>query len=267
MGPIVSALNRELVAHGLVDELIVIDDQSTDRTGVIADAAGATVVSSSEILPEVTGPGKGQALWKSLYASTGDVIVWCDADIRNFSCHFVTGLLGPLLSDHDHGEVSFVKGHYSRPGNDGGAGGRVTELVARPLLSMLFPHLAETIQPLSGEFGGRRELLERLRFTPGYGVDIGLLLDVAESVGTGGIMQVDLGRRVHRNRTLDELGPQATAVAAAILRRADPMLLDDHTLLLRPDAEPVDVDFTELPPLSSRREGQLAGLTPRLNVG
>ena len=248
VGDIVAALHRDLVVGGLVDELIVMDDHSTDDTAGVAMAAGATVVASSSLLCEFgSGHGKGEVLWKSLHASTGDVVVWCDADITDFSSHFVTGLLGPLLSDEN---VQFTKGHYHRPGEDGTGGGRVTELVARPLLSMFFPHLALVAQPLSGEFGGRRAVLERMSFVRGYGVDVGLLIDIAAAMGTDAITQVDLDQRIHRNRPLSELGPQAAAVAAAILARVDPRLIGDRMTLERPDLAPAEVDLGELPPMA-----------------
>lgn len=247
VGDIVNALHHDLVIGGLVDELIVMDDHSTDATAREARTAGATVVTSSDLLADFgAGHGKGEVLWKSLCAGSGDVIVWCDADITDFSSHFITGLLGPLLSDND---VQFTKGHYHRPGEDGTGGGRVTELVAQPLLSMFFPHLAQVAQPLSGEFAGRRTVLERLSFVRGYGVDVGLLIDVAAMVGLGAIAQVDLEVRVHRNRPLSQLGPQAAAVAAAILRRVDPSLITESMTLERPDIPPVDVDLGELPPM------------------
>jgi glucosyl-3-phosphoglycerate synthase len=247
VGDIVACIRAELmVAAPLVDEIVVVDDHSRDRTGAVAAAAGARVVRAIEVLPEYgEGHGKGEALWKSVYAATGDVIVWCDADIVGFSSHFVTGLLGPVLTTDD---VGFVKGFYERSSSDGDRGGRVTELVARPLLSALFPALASIAQPLAGECAGRRDVLERLPFVEGYGVDIGLLIDVAERDGVGTIAQVDLGRRVHRNRPLDELAPQATAVMQAVLARAG-RALPEVVTLERPGLAPVDVDRTERPPL------------------
>src|SRR5690606_30079367 len=134
----------------------------------VAAAAGARVVDASLVLADHgTGPGKGEALWKSLHESTGDVVVWIDADIVDLDTRFVVGLLGPLLTDPS---ISFVKGHYARPEQDGVGGGRVTELTARPLLSLYFPELAAVAQPLAGEYAGRRSLLERLPFVVGYGV-------------------------------------------------------------------------------------------------
>src|SRR5437762_3999561 len=203
----------------LVDEVVVVDDGSTDDTRVVASAAGARVVAAGDVLPECgPGSGKGEALWKSIHAAHGDLIVWCDADVRNFGPPVVIGRLGPLLTSD---EVGFVKGFYDRP-LDGraGEGGRVTELVARPLISILFPHLTPVLQPLGGECAGRREVLEQVPFVQGYGVDLGLLVDVAGRFGLSAMAQVDLGERVHRNRPLAELAPQAEAIIATALTRA-----------------------------------------------
>jgi glucosyl-3-phosphoglycerate synthase len=249
IGPIVAAIHDELVErHQVIDELLVIDDHSSDGTDRIAADAGATVVDAASVLPEFgAGHGKGEALWKSLFAARGDVVVWCDADIRDFSANFITGLVGPLLTRDD---VDFVKGHYSRTDESGrGRGGRVTELVARPLLGVFFPELAEIVQPLSGEYGGRRPVLERLPFVQGYGVDLGLLIDVAGAVGVERMAQVDLGARVHRNRPIDELSPQALAVLLTALRRADPGLVSTSAVLRRPDLDPTPVSVAERPPL------------------
>jgi glucosyl-3-phosphoglycerate synthase len=157
-------------------------------------------------------------MWTGVLESEGDVIVFCDADVRNFAPSFVVGLLGPLLS---WPEVGFVKAFYERP-LDGrpGEGGRVTELLAKPLLRALFPELAPVVQPLAGECAARRHILEQLPFAEGYGVDIALLVDVAARYGISALAQVDLGRRVHRNRPLSELVPQADAVLATALGRA-----------------------------------------------
>ncbi|MEO7430319.1 MAG: glucosyl-3-phosphoglycerate synthase [Acidimicrobiales bacterium] len=248
VGAIVADLLTTLVERvGLVDEILVVDDHSTDDTVEVARSAGARVVSVDEILPELgPGEGKGEALWKSVAAAEGDLIVWCDADITDFGPRFVVGLVGPLLL---RPEVGFVKGFYDRP-VEGSAhgGGRVTELMARPTIAALFPHLSSVVQPLSGEYAGRRSLLERLAFVQGYGVDLGLLIDIAELEGPAVIAQVDLGTRRHRNRPLDELGPQALAVLQTALRRAGTGRGGPATLV-RPDLEPIEVATDERPAL------------------
>ena len=220
VGSIVTVLNERLVVEApLIDELLVIDDGSTDETATVAADAGAKVIEAGSVLPASGSGGKGEALWKSLRASTGDIVVWCDADIRNFGERFVLGVVGPLLTRPD---IGFVKGFYRRPlAADGEGGGRVTELVARPLIANLFPELGHLVQPLSGEFGGRRRLLEAVPFHRGYAVDLGLLIDLSRRFGIEAIAQVDLGTRVHRNRPLRELGPQAAAITAMALERAD----------------------------------------------
>lgn len=250
VGPIVDILRTDLVERtGLVDEIIVIDDHSSDRTADEAAAAGAKVCQASELLPEYgDGHGKGEAMWKSLFVSEGDLVVWCDADVRNFGPEYVVGLLGPLLTRTD---IAFVKGFYDRPlGEGGNGGGRVTELVARPLIAVLFADLAPIVQPLAGEYAGRRDVLEQLAFVQGYGVDLGLLIDVCARYGPAVIAQVDLGTRVHRNRPLDELSPQAMSVLQTALRRADPDLVAAAAVLARPGLDPIVVDVTERPPLS-----------------
>jgi glucosyl-3-phosphoglycerate synthase len=248
IGPIIEAIRRDLVeAVGLVDEVLVVDDRSSDATQQVARDAGARVVSADEVLPELgPGSGKGEALYKSVAAATGDLIAWCDADIRDFAPHFVVGLVGPLLT---RPEVSFVKGFYDRPvEGEAHGGGRVTELMARPAIAALFPHLSSIVQPLSGEYAGRRTLLERLPFVQGYGVDLGLLVDIADLEGPEAIAQVDLGLRRHRNRPLHQLGPQALAVLQTALSRAGSPATRPATLV-RPDHEPVEVGIGERPPL------------------
>ena len=248
IGPIVEEVVGSLVEGcGLVDEVLVVDDHSTDDTARVAEDAGARVVAVDDVLPELgPGEGKGEALYKSVAAARGDLIAWCDADIRQFAAHFVVGLVGPLLTRPD---IAFVKGFYDRP-LEGSAhgGGRVTELMARPAIAALFPHLASIVQPLSGEYAGRRTLLERLPFVQGYGVDLGLLIDIAEAEGTASIAQVDLGLRRHRNRPLEELGAQALAVLQTALGRAEGGPGRSATLV-RPDLEPVEVSATERPAL------------------
>ena len=256
IGAIVEEIRGRLGGpDGLVDEIVVVDDGSLDGTGAVARAAGARVVAEREILPEAgPGSGKGNALWKSLHECTGDLVCWIDADLRNFESHFVTRLLEPLLTQPD---VCFVKAYYHR--SYAGAptgGGRVTELVARPVLSLLFPKLADIVQPLGGEYAGRRDALELLPFVEGWGVEIGLLIDIIERFGRDAVAQVDLGVREHRNRPLAELGPQALAILATGLRRAG--LIETNAPfveLLRGAADgtvdAVPVEVRERPPIAT----------------
>lgn len=253
VGQIVATVRRTLVqSTALVDEVVVMDDGSTDATAAAAAYDGARVVTVADVLPELpAGSGKGNALWLSLFACDGDIVCWVDADIRNFAPHFVTRLLAPLLTDPS---VGFVKGFYRRPLYDKvTGGGRVTELLARPVISALFPHLAEFVQPLSGEYAGRRELLESVPFVEGYGVEIGLLIDLVARFGTEAMAQADLGVREHRNRPLEELGPQAMAVLVTGLRRAGVPVDRRLAELVRYDAhqeqERVPVEIRERPPM------------------
>jgi len=254
VGRIVTSIRRSLVDRvPVVDEIVVVDDDSADATAAVAAAAGARVVRASELLPEAgPGSGKGNVLWKSLYACQGDLLCWVDADIRGFSAHFVTGLLGPLLTRPD---LAFVKGFYRRPVQSGTGGGRVTELVARPLLSQLFPHLSGFVQPLSGEYAGRREVLDDVPFVEGWGVELGLLVDVVARHGLTSVAQVDLGVRRHRNRPLEELGPQAMAILVTALRRAgvdDGAVAHDLVRFVEGDrVERVPVEVRERPPMRS----------------
>jgi glucosyl-3-phosphoglycerate synthase len=252
VGWVVHRLRHYLVDKlGLVDEVIVIDDHSTDDTGRAAAEAGAQVVVAADVLPEIAGgAGKGEALWRSLHVSKGEIVLWCDADITDFGSRFVIGLLGPLLTDPS---ISFVKGFYERPRTGAVGGGRTTELMARPLIATLFPHLSSIVQPLSGEFGGRRALLEQLPFVRGYGVDIGLIIDVADAVGVAGMAQVDLGTRSHRHRDLDDLGPQALVVLQTALDRAG-VRSENPAALVRPGHPPLVRAFGELPPMVSLPE-------------
>lgn len=244
---IVATIRRQLMDDvPLVDELVVVDDHSSDDTAALARDAGAVVVPAAEVLARYgPGPGKGQALWKSLFVTSGEVVAWCDADIRNFDTRFVLGVVGPLLTKPG---VGFVKGFYRRPlRDDGEGGGRVTELVARPLISALFPHLGDLVQPLSGEFGGRRRLLEQVPFRTGYAVDLGLLIDLTERFGPEVVAQVDLGTRVHRNRPLRELGPQAAAIVGMVLSHVE-VGVGEQLVLQRP-AGNVELEVGSRPPL------------------
>jgi glucosyl-3-phosphoglycerate synthase len=225
IGPICRMICEHLMERrALVDELVVIDGDSSDGTAAVAREAGANVVMIDKLLPQIPPvPGKGESLWRSLSFLKGDLIAWIDADIRNFEPHFVTRLIAPMVRAP---QTSFVKAFYRRPIAHGDellpdGGGRVTELLARPMLNALFPELAAVRQPLSGEYAGRRDLLMRLPFFSGYSVEVGLLIDLVEQVGLDAMAQVDLGERVHRNRPLDELGPMAYAIGRTILKRAE----------------------------------------------
>jgi len=223
VGTIVKSLRKSLLERSrLIDEIVVMDAGSVDDTVTIALAEGARVFREQDVLPEVgPGSGKGEALWKSLHACRGDLICWIDADIRNFQPRFVHGLLGPLLMDP---EVLYVKAFYERPIREHNAlrstgGGRVTELVARPLLNLLWPQLAGVVQPLAGEYAGRRVALEQVPFSSGYGVELGLLVDLAERFGLDAIAQVDLERRVHRNQDVQALGRMSFGILQAVFQR------------------------------------------------
>ena len=207
----------------LVDELLVIDSDSTDDTAAVARAAGADVVATTDVLPaHGTRAGKGEALWKSLAATTGDLVVFLDADLLGDVAHYVPGLLGPLLTDP---QVAYVKGCYTRPLEIDGrvqpaGGGRVTELTARPLLNALWPELAGFVQPLGGEYAGRRSALEQVPFVSGYGVEVGLLIDLLGVGGLGSLAQVDLGVRRHTSQSEEALGAMAGQVVSAVLSRS-----------------------------------------------
>jgi glucosyl-3-phosphoglycerate synthase len=207
---------------GTVDELIVIDTGSSDSTRATAAAAGAEVYHVEDIAPQLDEGGKGEALWKSVAVARGDVVVWIDSDIHNFTPDFVTRLVKPLLASPD---VAMTKAYYRRPlqrgssTNDDDGGGRVTEIALRPLVNLLCPELTEIIQPLSGEYAIRREVALGLAFFSGYGVDIGLLVDVVHDYGPAAVRQVDLGTRVHTNRSLHALGRTSFEVMTAFLTR------------------------------------------------
>jgi glucosyl-3-phosphoglycerate synthase len=264
IGGICTTIQRRLVERtGLVDELIVIDCSSDDGTPQIAAEAGARVHDVSDLVPELPAVrGKGEALWRSLAAVNGDIVVWVDSDIRNFSTRFVTRLVAPILTDPT---VSFVKGFYRRPIARGeelipDEGGRVTELLARPMIAALFPELSGFVQPLAGEYAGHIDVLKRVPFFTGYSVEIGLLIDLLDKGGLDAMAQVDLDERVHRNRPLSELGPMAYAIGRTILRRAEErgrlrsMLDLPMAPLLRPSPDGVvahEVDELQRPPMES----------------
>jgi len=203
---------------GVVDELVVVDSGSADTTAEVAAAAGARVVRREDVLPELEPrPGKGEVLWRSLAATTGDVVVFLDSDLVDPDPSFVPSLLGPLLTEDG---VHLVKGFYRRPLRlESTGGGRVTELLARPVLSALRPALADLVQPLGGEYAGTREFLESVPFAGGYGVEIGLLLDAEERYGLDGLAQVNLGVRKHRNRSLLQLGVMSRQILGTALAR------------------------------------------------
>ncbi|HJW20896.1 MAG TPA: glucosyl-3-phosphoglycerate synthase [Candidatus Limnocylindrales bacterium] len=225
IGPIVRRAIREMVGRvPLLDEVLVIDSASTDRTREIAESEGARVVQHHDVLSRYGSfRGKGEALWKSLYETSGDLIVWADTDVRSWHPRMVYGTLGPLLHEP---RLQYVKGYYQRPIVQGGVlreggGGRVTELVARPLINLFFPELSGFIQPLAGEYAGRRALLEQIPFFTGYAVEIGHLIDVAERVGIEGLGQVDLERRIHRNQELEGLSRMSFVILQAVMKRLE----------------------------------------------
>jgi nucleotide-binding universal stress UspA family protein len=225
IGPLIDTLKRALLDQmPLLDEIILIDSRSSDTTREIAAERGVPVTIHQEILPQYGAfTGKGEALWKSLHVSRGDLIVWLDTDIRNIHPRFVYGLLGPLLINP---RIHFTKGFYRRPIQAGAqilesGGGRVTELVARPLFNLFYPELSGFIQPLAGEYAGRRAVLERQPFFTGYGVETGLLIDLLHDVGLEAMAQVDLQQRIHRNQALPDLSRMSFAIIQVIMERLE----------------------------------------------
>lgn len=227
VGSIVAAIRRDLMTgqDPLIDELLVIDSDSCDGTARIARANGARVIATTEVLPGIpTVAGKGEAMWRGLAATDGDVVVFIDADLRSFTSEYVVALLGPILSDAG---VQLVKACYDRPLiPDGGrrvmGGGRVTELVARPLLNLHWPELAGVAQPLAGEYAIRRDLIESLPIPCGYGVEFALLVDTVMRAGLDAVAQVDLGERRHRHQDDQQLGLMAAQIWQVALDRLDP---------------------------------------------
>ncbi|MEU4683610.1 glucosyl-3-phosphoglycerate synthase [Streptomyces xinghaiensis] len=222
VGAIVEAIRGELMSGEtpLVDELVVMDSGSSDGTSRVAAEAGARVVHRDSVLPRIpVAAGKGEVLWRSLLVTEGEIVCFVDADLREFDCRFVSGIVGPLLTDPG---LHLVKAMYDRPMSGGGErGGRVTELVARPLLNLHWPQLAGFVQPLGGEYAARRTLLERLPFPVGYGVELGMLVDTLELAGLEALAQVDVGVRHHRNQDGQALGRMAATIYSTAQRRLE----------------------------------------------
>lgn len=226
VGRIVAGIRALADRTGLVDEVLVLDSGSVDATAAVAAAAGASVHHRDDVLPKLgSRPGKGEVLWKALHVATGDILVYVDADLTDFGEHYVTGLLGPLLTDDT---VLMAKAFYDRPLLDVAAvgGGRVTELMARPLLCALRPELSGVVQPLAGEYAARRSLLETLPFAYGYGVETGLLMDTVAAHGLAAVAQVDLGQRTHGHQDTAALGRMASTILHTVAARC----LPDHPL-------------------------------------
>lgn len=258
IGDLITTIRSDLMSGNtsFVDELIVIDDRSTDDTAKVAAAAGAFVVPIDDVHADHgVGHGKGNALWASLMVSTGDIVVWCDGDVASLDGDWITNLARPLLDDDS---VALVKAMYERP-TDLGGGGRTTELVARPMMSRWFPHLTAVAQPLAGEYAVRRSIVEQLELEQSWGVEIGLLIDIAEKYSPNAVAQVDLGTRLHRHRPLESLSVQAAEVMAAILRRVDAMH-DSH--------EPAELRRADgsIVPLNLERRPAIAAMKPRTQV-
>jgi glucosyl-3-phosphoglycerate synthase len=251
---------------GLVDELIVLDSGSTDDTEIRAVAAGARVISREQALPELAPqPGKGEVLWRSLAATVGDIVVFIDSDLVDPDPMFVPKLVGPLLTNDG---IHLVKAFYRRPlrlrgAHDANGGGRVTQLVARPLLAALRPELSCVLQPLGGEYAGTRELLTSVPFAPGYGVEIGLLVDTYDRLGLDAIAQVNLGVRAHRNRPLTELGSMSRQVIATLLSRCG---VDDSGVGLTHFFAEGDGYTPRTSPVSLEDRPPMNTLRPRLTV-
>jgi glucosyl-3-phosphoglycerate synthase len=259
IGPIVERL---LSLDGLIDQVVVVDAASEDGTGEIAGSLGADVHQEAQLLPEFGQVlGKGDAMWRALAVTEGELIVYLDSDTRDFQPHFATGLLGPLICEED--DVRFVKGHFRRPYAAGEGerrpvdGGRVTELTARPLLSAFYPELAAFVQPLAGEVAARRPFFDRLPFATGYAIETSMLLHARDLLGgTDGMAQVDLHERHNHHQPLSALGPMAYAVLRVILERlrAEARLTDDPAPPLQTaDGRLIQVELVERPPYATLR--------------
>ena len=225
IGPIVSCIVDQLIENvGLVDEVVVMDGNSNDKTAEIAGDAGAKVYNVEELAPKVDTAGKGCAMWKALSVARGTIVVYVDADIRNFDTRFVFGLLGPMLANP---ETCFVKACYDRPYvlEDGtfvqGEGGRVTEILVRPFLAAFYPELSDLQQPLAGEYAIRRSLAERIPFHSGYGVELGLLIAINRLCGPEVLAQTSMGTRIHRNRNIHDLGRMSFGILTAAMKQME----------------------------------------------
>lgn len=259
IGDLVSTIRGSLVdGVGLVDELVVVDDRSVDDTALLAREAGAEVIHIEDVHDaHGVGRGKGNVLWASLVASHGDLVVWLDGDLTTFEASWVAGLVEPLIT---HDEVALVKAASERPDDEGG-GGRTTELVARPLMSLYLPELAALRQPLAGEYAVRRSVVETLPFVTGWGVEMALLIDIARAHGAGAIAQVDVGVRRHRHQPLSSLSVQAAEVMATVLRRVG-AARQANTTFRRADGVEIELNLEQRPPVADVAGGAFAGRRP-----
>lgn len=221
-----------MMRYPLLDEIVVIDSGSTDKTREIARSYGADVYEANDILPHLDNfKGKGENLWKALYITRGDIIVYLDADIKNIHHRFAYALVGPLIIFDN---IKYVKAFYDRPIAIGKSkirptgGGRVTELLIRPLFSLFFPELTQILQPLSGEYAGFREIFETIPFPIGYGVETSMLLDIYEKWGLDVIAQVDLDKRIHRNQDTRALGKMSFAILKTFINRKRKLGMVDY---------------------------------------
>lgn len=265
IGESIRVFRTELMEkYPLIDQLCIIDSRSTDGTIEIAEAEGAEIFFDDEILPGMEpATGKGEALWKSLFVLEGDIIAWIDSDIENIHPRFVYGTVGPLLAD---AEIGYVKAFYERPIKDPAGlrpsgGGRVTELTVRPLFNLFYPELAGLVQPLSGEYAGRRSVFEQIPFFTGYGVESGMLIDILDRFGLGAIAQTDVEVRVHDNQQIGALSRMSFGIMQAIFRRLEDdgkvslgsPLRNSFNVIERQDGlytgKPVEIKVVERPPM------------------
>jgi len=269
IGNILDIVKKEIFIPGLVDEVVIIDSDSSDDTPEIVKSKGFPLYQHKDILKEYGSySGKGEALWKSMFVLKGEIIVWCDSDIKNFSPRFVYGILAPLLIRED---ISYVKAFYKRPINIEGTvkksgGGRVTEILIRPTLNLFYPELSWLLQPLSGEYAGRRQILEQIPFSTGYGVEIGMLIEIYKKFGLDSIAQVNLKTRMHRNQPLSALSKMSFGIMQSIYKKLEKYgrmylskevnkkynqihHIDDNYLI-----SPVELEEKERPPIRKLKE-------------